>query len=207
MKVADIMTTSVITIKGHQTVAEAVKLMKRHELYALIVERRHEEDAYGMITEIDIIKKVAAYGRDPKKIRVYEVMQKPCIVVNPNLGVEYVARLFANTNIRCAPVIREKLMGIISATDILNKSDFIESPKERYFEQEVNKAVQEARRICGEKGHDSPDCRVAWDIVEELQAEAAHQRARSLEKTALEEYVEEYPDASMLLDLDEWCSG
>jgi hypothetical protein len=36
---------------------------------------------------------------------------------------------------------------------------------------------------------------VAWDIVEELQAEAAHQRAEVLQKTAFEQYCEENPDA------------
>ncbi|BFM38271.1 CBS domain-containing protein [Synechocystis sp. LKSZ1] len=207
MKVADIMTTQVVTVRGHQSVAEAVRLMKAHHIFAVIVERRHDEDAYGMITELDIISKVTAYGRDPKKLRVYEVMQKPCIVVNPDLSIEYAARLFANTGIRCAPVIREKLLGMITATDILLKGDFLESPKEQYFEQAIQKAIQEARQICAEKGHASADCRVAWDIVEELQAEAAHQRAQSLEKTALEEYVEEYPEASILINLEEWCSG
>jgi CBS domain-containing protein len=207
MKVADIMTKTVITIRGHKTILEAVKLMKEYELYALIVERRHSEDAYGIITETDIIKKVTAYGKDPKKIRVYEVMKKPCVVVNPNLSVEYVARLFADMNIRCAPVIRDELIGIISATDILVKSDFLETPKEIFFEQQIERAVSEARRICNEKGHNSQECKIAWDMVEELQAEAAHQRAQRLEKTALEEYLEEYPEASDALDLDNWCSG
>ena len=38
-------------------------------------------------------------------------MTKPCIVVNPDLGVEYVARLFANARIRRAPVIKGELLG------------------------------------------------------------------------------------------------
>ena len=207
MKVADIMTTQVITVRGYQSVADAIRLMQDHHIFAVIVERRHDQDAYGMITELDIIRKVTAYGRDPKKLRVYEVMNKPCIVINPDLSIEYAARLFANTDIRCAPVIREKLLGIITATDILLKGDCVESPREHYFEQEIQKAIQQARQICTAKGHASADCRFAWDIVEELQAEAAHQRAQRLEKTALEEYVEEYPEASILINLEEWCSG
>jgi len=35
----------------------------------------------------------------------------------------------------------------------------------------------------------------AWDIVEELQAELAHQRAKKPEKTYFEEYCQENPDA------------
>lgn len=36
---------------------------------------------------------------DPKKMRVYEIMTKPCVIVNPELGAEYVARLFAQSRI------------------------------------------------------------------------------------------------------------
>lgn len=196
MKAQDIMTTEVVTIRGSATVAEAVKLMNDLCLRALIVERRHPQDAYGIVTETDIIYKVAAFGKDPAKVRVYEIMTKPCIVVNPDLGVEYVARLFANTGIRRAPVIQDTLVGIISVTDILSKSDFVSKPKSLILEDEIQKAVAEARAICAEKGATSRECAVAWDIVEELQAEASHQRSQSLPKTAFEVYCEENPEAA-----------
>ena len=132
IKAEDIMTTNVVTITGSATVAAAVALMKENQLRALVVEPRTENDPYGMVTETDIVYKVGAYGQDPKQVRVYEIMTKPCIVVNPELGVEYVARLFANTGIRRAPVIKGKLLGIISITDILRKSDFVENPKSNF---------------------------------------------------------------------------
>ena len=195
LKASDIMTKEVVTIRGSATAAEAVKLMREKGLHTLIVERRHDQDAYGIVTDSDIVYKVAAFGLDPKKVRVYEIMTKPCVVVNPDLGAEYVARLFANTNIRIAPVIKDKLLGIISVTDILSKGDFVERPKQNFLEQEIQKAVENARAICTEKGPNSRECAVAWDIVEELEAEAAHQRARKPEKTAFENYCEEFPDA------------
>ena len=132
MKAEEIMTKEVVTISGSAKVAEAVKLMKEKGLRSLVVETRNENDPYGMVTETDVIYKVAAYGKDPKQMRVYEIMSKPCIVVNPELGVEYVARLFANTRIRRAPVIKGKLLGVISITDILRKSDFVEKPKSNF---------------------------------------------------------------------------
>ncbi|MDY6898744.1 MAG: CBS domain-containing protein, partial [Cyanobacteriota bacterium] len=126
MKAEEIMTKDVVTVSGSATVAEAVKLMKENGLRALVVERRSDNDPYGMVTETDVIYKVAAYGKDPKEMRVYEIMTKPCIVVNPELGVEYIARLFANSRIRRAPVIKGSLLGVISISDILTKSDFVE---------------------------------------------------------------------------------
>ncbi len=195
IKAEEIMTRAVVTIRGSATVAEAVALMKDKGLRALIVERRHANDPYGIISETDIVYKVAAYGHDPKKMRVYEIMTKPCITVNPELGAEYVARLFANTRIRRAPVIKGELLGIISVSDILHKSDFAEKPKRLYIEDEIEAAREEARAICAEKGPTSPECAAAWDVVEELQAEASHQRAEKKGKTSFQAYCEENPDA------------
>ncbi|GGA54156.1 CP12 domain-containing protein [Okeania sp. KiyG1] len=196
MKAKDIMTTEVEKIRGSATVADAVKKMNDLCLRALIVERRHEQDAYGIITETDIVYQVAAYGKDPKQVRVYEIMTKPCIVVNPDLGVEYVARLFANTGIHRAPVIKDKLLGIISITDILSKSDFVEKPKSVLLERRIEAAIEEARSICAEKGVTSKECAAAWDVVEELQAEAAHQKAERMEKSAFDLYCEDNPEAA-----------
>lgn len=179
MQAEEIMTRNVVTIHGSATVADAVQLMKDRQLRGLIVEPRHEQDPYGIITETDIIYKVAAFGHDPKTMRVYEIMVKPCVVVNPELGVEYVARLFAQTHIRRAPVIQGKtLLGIISISDILFKSDFVEKPKRLFIEDEIEVAREEARTICTTKGETSPECAAAWDALEELQAEASHQRAK-----------------------------
>lgn len=196
LKASEIMTQDVVTIKGFATIADAVKLMKDKGLRALIVEKRLADDAYAMVTETDIVYKVAAFGLDPKEVRVYEVMTKPCITVTPDLGVEYVARLFANTKIRRAPVVGDSgLLGIISISDILHKSDFVEKPKAVVYENQIQEAIANARAICAAQGATSAGCATAWDIVEELQASAAHQRQIKIEKSAYETYCEDNPDA------------
>jgi CBS domain-containing protein len=147
MKAREIMTKEVVTIRGSATIAEAVEIMKNKGLRSIIVDRRHQDDPYGIISETDIIYKVAAYGKDPQQVRVFEIMTKPCIVVNPELEVEYIARLFGSTKIRRAPVISKgELLGVISVTDIFRKSDFVEKPK-TYFELycEENPNAPEAR--------------------------------------------------------------
>jgi CBS domain-containing protein len=195
LRAVDIMTKDVATIRSAATVAEAVSLMRARDWKALIVDRRHEQDAYGMITESDIVYKVIAYGKDPFKVRVYEVMTKPCVVVNPDLGLEYIARLFANFNIQRAPVIQNELLGIISLADILANSHFLEQPRSVLLEQELQDEIKKARAVCSLKGIRSEECAAAWDVVEELQAEIAHQKAEKLVKTAFEEYCDEFPDA------------
>jgi CBS domain-containing protein len=192
---ADVMTKDVAMIRGSATVKEAIDLMKARDWRALIVDRRHDQDAYGIVTESDIVYKVVAYGQDPNKVRVYEIMTKPCIVVNPKLGLEYVARLFANYRLHRAPVISGELLGIISITDILAGSSVLEKPHAILLEQELQDEIRKARLVCSEKGINSPECAAAWDVVEEIQAEISHQRAMKPLKTAFEEYCEEYPEA------------
>jgi len=200
LKASDIMTEDVVKIRGSATVAEAVKIMKLHNLRSLIVDVRSSEDAYGILTETDIVYKVVAYGKDPEKMRVYEIMTKPCIVVNPDLGVEYVARLFANTGIRVAPIIKGELVGIVSVTDILNKGDFVEKPKVKILQRELDIAISEAKSICAAKGVRSQDCIDAWELVEDIEADANYQSEtypsgiKPLETTELELFCLEHPD-------------
>lgn len=195
MKATDIMNTHVVSIRGSATIAEAVKLMAQKGVHCLMVDRRTDADAYGIITETDIVYQVIAYGKDPHTVRVFEIMTKPCITVNPELEVEYVARLFAMTGIRRAPVIQGELLGIISTTDILTKGNYVEEPKMVRLEKLIQDAIAEAHQVCAAKGATSPECAAAWDIVEELQAEAAHYSAQNLPKTAFEEYLAENPEA------------
>ncbi len=194
MKVADIMSKKVITIRSFATVANAVKLMRDHNLNSLIVDRLDESDSYGIVTKTDIIYKVAARGLDPKQVRVCEIMTKPCIVVNPDLSTQSVAQLFANTGIRRAPIIKDKLLGIISTTDLLLKSNFVEQPHAVLIKQTIAQKIAEAREICAEQGFASDNCAFAWDAVEELQAQEAHEQTDQLRATAFDEYCQEHPD-------------
>lgn len=121
-KARDIMTTDVVTVDGNATVAEAVKLMKARKVRALIVDRRSEEDAYGILTQRDIAYRVLAAGKDPGAVRVHEAMTKPLVVVNPDLDVKYVARLMAQQGLSRAPVLYEgKLQGVVSISDLIEK--------------------------------------------------------------------------------------
>ncbi len=207
MKASDIMTQEVGTIRSWATVAEAVKLMQKRGWRALIVERFHDQDAYGILTETDIVYKVIALGKDPNQVRVFEIMTKPCITVNPDLGVDYVARLFAAHRLVRAPVIQGQLLGIISLTDILSQHTFVEQPPTVVWEQTIRAAIERAQAICAEAGTTSQACLSAWHEVEALQAEAAHQQEKKLPKTAFEEFCEEFPAAMQTRILDNLCSG
>jgi signal-transduction protein with cAMP-binding, CBS, and nucleotidyltransferase domain len=180
--------------------------MEQSGYHAFVVDRRHEQDAYGIVTAADIVYKIAALGKDPDRVRVYEIMTKPCIVVNPDLGVEYVARLFAEHGLSRAPVIQKELLGLISLSDIVVKG-LTQLPSSPSLESTIAAAIAEAKAICAEQGATSLACRNAWDQVDRMQAELAHQRQEHLEKTAFESFVEEYPEVLESSLYETWCSG
>ncbi|NEQ34743.1 MAG: hypothetical protein F6K04_27960 [Leptolyngbya sp. SIO4C5] len=63
------------------------------------------------------------------------------------------------------------------------------------IQSQIEQERERARTACQETGDDSAECAVAWDTVEELQAEASHQRSSQKKKTSFEEYCEDNPDA------------
>ncbi|MEM9273090.1 MAG: Calvin cycle protein CP12 [Cyanobacteria bacterium P01_F01_bin.143] len=63
------------------------------------------------------------------------------------------------------------------------------------LKEQIKKETEQAREVCSTEGSTSAECAVAWDAVEELQAEASHQRQNNPEKSSLEKYCDTNPDA------------
>ena len=120
VRVSDVMKKGFDVIDGMTTVLEALKKMKHTETKTLIVDKRDDNDEYGIVLISDIAKQVLAKDRAPDRVNVYEVMAKPVISVEPNLDIRYCARLFENFGLSRAPVVESgKMVGIISFTDMV----------------------------------------------------------------------------------------
>ena len=61
--------------------------------------------------------------------------------------------------------------------------------------EQIEQEKQNAKSVCSVEGAASGDCAAAWDVVEELQAEASHQREKEPTKTSFEKYCDDNPDA------------
>lgn len=118
----DVMTTQVVTIAASATVADAMNVMKEKHLRGLMVAPGSADDAYGIITNTDVVYKVAAAGKNPETVTVGDIMTKPCIGVDPDMTVEEVCQIFANNHLHRAPVIKDKLLGVITVVDILREA-------------------------------------------------------------------------------------
>ena len=120
IRVKDVMKTDFGTIDGVATVADALKKMKTLKTAVLIVNKRNEDDEYGMLTSGDIARHVLAKDRAPDRVNVYEIMTKPVISVHPDMDIRYCSRLFANYNLVRAPVIEnKKVVGMVSPNSLV----------------------------------------------------------------------------------------
>ena len=63
------------------------------------------------------------------------------------------------------------------------------------IQEKIQKEKEQAREVCSIEGAASGECAAAWDAVEELQAEASHQREKNPQKSSLEQYCDNNPDA------------
>jgi predicted transcriptional regulator len=113
--VRDVMRDNVTFVDGQMDIMEAMRIMKRVGATSLIVEKRNDEDEYGMVLFSDIAKEVIAKDRAPERVNVYEIMAKPVISVRPGMNVRNCARLFERCGISHAPVIEgDKVIGLVS---------------------------------------------------------------------------------------------
>jgi CBS domain-containing protein len=120
IRVKDVMKTDFGTIDGVATVADALKKMKTLKTAVLIVNKRNEDDEYGMLTSGDIARHVLAKDRAPDRVNVYEIMNKPVITVHPDMDIRYCSRLFANYNLVRAPVLEnKKIVGMVSPNSLV----------------------------------------------------------------------------------------
>ncbi|MEI6542178.1 MAG: CBS domain-containing protein [Methylococcales bacterium] len=120
IRVKDVMKTDFGTIDGIATVADALIKMKSLKTAVLIVNKRNENDEYGMVTSGDIARHVLARDRAPDRVNVYEIMSKPVISVHPDMDIRYCSRLFANYNLVRAPVLEnKKVIGMVSPNSLV----------------------------------------------------------------------------------------
>jgi len=125
IRVSDVMKSRFDMIDGKVTVADALKRMKHVETKTLIVDKRHNDDEYGIVLLSDIAKHVLAVDRSPDRVNVYEIMTKPVMTLRPDMDIRYCARLFDRLGLSRAPVLDQgEVVGIVSFTDMILRGFF-----------------------------------------------------------------------------------
>ncbi len=63
------------------------------------------------------------------------------------------------------------------------------------IQEKIQTEITSAREACATDGSNSEECAAAWDAVEELQAEASHQKSKQPEKSSFDKYCDDNPEA------------
>ena len=120
IRVKDVMKSEVDVVDGMMTVSEVLKSMKYPDTRTIIVNKREDDDEYGVVMFRDMAKKVLARDHSPNRVNIYEIMSKPVISVDPEMDIRYCTRLFDNFGLSRAPVVKDgKIIGLVSYTDIV----------------------------------------------------------------------------------------
>ena len=127
VRVRDVMKAEVDVVDGMLTVTEALKTMKYPDTRTLIVNKRFEDDEYGVVMFRDMAKKVLARDQSPNRVNIYEIMSKPVVSVHPDMDIRYCTRLFDRFGLSRAPVLEnQKIIGLVSYSDIVLKGLILE---------------------------------------------------------------------------------
>ena len=124
MKVADIMSSHVISVNQTEPVTAAARLMKRHNLGALPV-CDDEGRLRGMVTDRDIVTRCVAADMDPADTMLREIMSRGIRTCSSQDDINTAARTMSREQVRRLPVTDEgRLVGIVSLADMARRLAF-----------------------------------------------------------------------------------
>ena len=124
VRARDVMITNVPTIDGMATAKEAAALMKEHQVSSILVNKRHEDDAWGLVSVQDLIRDVLIPAKKAEMVNVYEIMTKPIFSVAADMDIRYVTRLMQQVGMRRAPVEENgKMIGMVTLPSLVLDND------------------------------------------------------------------------------------
>lgn len=120
VRVGDVMSQRFIIEDGLATVADAIESLREASADCVIVQKRHDDDEYGIVLLSDIARKIIASDRSPDRVNLYEIMSKPVITVRPSMDIRYTARMFETFGLSTAPVLkRGEVLGVVSYREMV----------------------------------------------------------------------------------------
>ncbi|RME40558.1 MAG: CBS domain-containing protein [Caldilineae bacterium] len=110
--------TNVITIRPEQTIKEAVRLLARHNIGAVVVVGEDGKVA-GILSERDVIRR-AAQRDDVLRLKVEDVMTHDVITAMPQDDLRSIANTMTQHRFRHLPIVDgDRLVGMVSVTDVI----------------------------------------------------------------------------------------
>jgi len=110
---------TIVSIDSKAKVKDAARLMVEKGIGSLIANR--DGLPFGIVTERDLMEKIAAEGVDPTKMTVSEVMTAPLTTVDASSSIFDAARRMVEKRVKRLVVTdQEKIVGIVTQTDLVS---------------------------------------------------------------------------------------
>ena len=117
VKVREIMDKNVVTIDSSSSVSQAIEKMIQAKVWSLIVVR--QDLPVGVVTDRDILRRCAAMGHYPDRVKVEEIMSSPIITIEPDATAGEAMRTLTDKNVRRLYVVEGgKIIGRVTQTGL-----------------------------------------------------------------------------------------
>jgi malate dehydrogenase (oxaloacetate-decarboxylating) len=117
----DIVEKEFLSLPRETTAIEAAHRMKATS-HGFVIIASPGGDPEGIVTEWDYLAKIVAEERDPKRVRLGDIMSSELVSVDANTGLDQVAQIMTQKGIRRVLVIKDhQVLGLITAKTMLSR--------------------------------------------------------------------------------------
>ncbi|BAA29339.1 CBS domain-containing protein [Pyrococcus horikoshii] len=170
--VEQIVKRKAVVVKPTDSVHKVAKVLSKNKVGSAVVMDKGE--VLGVVTERDILDKVVAKGKDPKEVKVEEIMTKNPVKIEYDYDVQDAIELMTEKGVRRILVTKfGKPIGFVTATDLLAALASQNNEEEEKEEEEPQ--VYGICELCGQygplykvyyEGHEIWVCENCKDLIE-----------------------------------------
>ncbi|NJE04804.1 CBS domain-containing protein [Thermococcus sp. M36] len=146
--VGQVVKRKAVIVKPDDTVHRVARILSKNKVGSAVVVKGDE--IVGIITDRDILDKVVARGRDPKEVKVEEVMTKKPVTIEDDYDISDAIDRMMEKGIRRLLVTRlGRPIGFVTAADLLAALNTYNQEEEETSEETEVYGICE---LCGQYG-------------------------------------------------------
>ena len=149
MTVGQVVKRKAVIVKPNDSVHKVARILSKNKVGSAVVVENDE--IVGIITDRDILDKVVAKGRDPKSVKVKEVMTQNPVTIEDDYDIGDAIDKMMDRGIRRLLVTRlGKPIGFVTAADLLAALNAYNNESEEEASEETE--VYGICELCGQYG-------------------------------------------------------